>query len=63
MIDAMKPLERRNRVASPSSEDIQFPVGEVQLEFHVGVTKDVDAKAASSSGSSRSQRPLVEKGR
>jgi hypothetical protein len=30
---------------SGKNQDIHFPVGSVQLEFHVGVTKDIDAKA------------------
>jgi hypothetical protein len=31
-------------VAAGADKDIQFPVGAVQLEFHVGVTKSADAR-------------------
>jgi Trypsin-co-occurring domain 2 len=31
-------------VASGADEEIQFPVGPVQLEFHVGVTKSAEGK-------------------
>jgi hypothetical protein len=31
-------------VAAAAGEEIQFPVGPVQLEFHIGVTKSADAK-------------------
>jgi Trypsin-co-occurring domain 2 len=31
-------------VAAGADEEIQFPVGPVQLEFHVGVTRSADAK-------------------
>jgi hypothetical protein len=30
--------------ATGADQEIQFPVGPVQLEFHVGVTKSADAK-------------------
>lgn len=31
-------------VAAGADEEIQFPVGPVQLEFHVGVTKSAEGK-------------------
>jgi hypothetical protein len=31
-------------VTAAKGQEIQFPVGEIQLEFQVGVTKDVNAK-------------------
>lgn len=38
--------ELSEAAALASGQDIQFPVSGVELEFHVGVTKDADAKAA-----------------
>ena len=43
-IDALR-SELAAAVKKAQGQEIQFPVGSVQLEFHVGVTKDVDAKA------------------
>ena len=43
-IDALR-SELAAAVEKAQGQEIQFPVGSVQLEFHVGVTKDVNAKA------------------
>lgn len=32
-------------IAAAADEDVQFPVGHVELEFHVGVTKTADTRA------------------
>ena len=37
--------ELSDAMTAGANEPIQFPVGSVQLEFHVGVTKDATAKA------------------
>lgn len=37
--------ELSDAMTAGANEPIQFPVGLVQLEFHVGVTKDATAKA------------------
>jgi hypothetical protein len=37
--------ELAGAVAAAAVEEIQFPVGPVQLEFHVGVTKSAEGKA------------------
>jgi hypothetical protein len=36
--------ELSDAITAGANEPIQFPVGLLQLEFHVGVTKDVTAK-------------------
>jgi hypothetical protein len=43
-IEALR-TELSAAMAAGTDQAIQFPVGSVQLEFHVGVTKDVNAKA------------------
>src|SRR5437016_6732312 len=43
-IEALR-AELSAAVAAGADQEIQFPVGSVQLEFQVGVTKDIDAKA------------------
>jgi Trypsin-co-occurring domain 2 len=44
-IEALR-AELRQAVAEGQDQDIQFPVGEVQLEFQVGITREgnVDGK-------------------
>lgn len=42
-IEALR-AELSAAMAAGSDQAIQFPVGSVQLEFHVGVTKDASAK-------------------
>jgi hypothetical protein len=37
--------ELEGAAVSAKDAEIQFPVGEVELEFHVGITKSGDAKA------------------
>lgn len=37
--------ELAEAAAAAVSEEVQFPVGQVELEFHVGVTKSAEAKA------------------
>ena len=43
-IEALR-TELRQAVVQSAGEAIQFPVGPVQLEFHVGVTKTGEGKA------------------
>lgn len=43
-IEALR-AELSNAMTAGTNQAIQFPVGSLQLEFHVGVTKDVNAKA------------------
>ncbi len=43
-IEALR-TELAEAVAKAKGQDIQFPVGEVRLEFQVGVTKDAKATA------------------
>jgi len=42
-IEALR-AELSSAMTAGTDQAIQFPVGSVQLEFHVGVTKDVNAK-------------------
>ena len=42
-IDALR-SELAEAVKKAQGQDIQFPIGSVQLEFQVGVTRDVEAK-------------------
>jgi hypothetical protein len=37
--------ELANAMAEGADEDIQFPVGPVQLEFHIGVTRNIEGRA------------------
>jgi hypothetical protein len=43
-IDALR-TELSEAVKKAADKDIQFPVGEIEIEFHVGVTRDADAHA------------------
>ena len=43
-IDALR-SELAAAVEKAQGQEIQFPIGSVQLEFHVGVTWDTEAKA------------------
>ncbi len=42
-IDALR-SELAEAVKKAQGQDIQFPIGSVQLEFQVGVTREVEAK-------------------
>ena len=42
-IDALR-AELGEAMSRGAGERIQFPLGRVQLEFHAGVTRDVEAK-------------------
>ena len=47
LVDTIEALrtELGEAVARARHQEIQFPVGGIELEFHVGVTKDVEGAA------------------
>jgi hypothetical protein len=43
-VDALR-AELSEAMARARDQDIQFPVGEIQVEFHIGVTREAEGKA------------------
>ena len=48
-VDALR-AELSEAMARARDQEIQFPVGEIQVEFQIGVTREAEGKLVSGSG-------------